>query len=133
MGEDEAGVCAQIGGTPLLRARLEAQSGERFRGQRIVAFAGIARPRKFFATLRAAGAEIVAAHGFGDHARFDPRILARLAAEAQARGAQLVTTEKDAARLPAAFRPKVLVLPVRLELDDWAPLDAAFERLLPPA
>ena len=64
-----------------------------------------------------------------DHAPFDPRILARLDAEAKAARAQLVTTEKDAVRLPAAFRPKVLVLPVRLDLADWAPVDEALDRI----
>ena len=104
-------------------------TGMDWRGLRAVAFAGIGRPEKFFATLRGLGAELVAAHGFDDHARFDARILARLEAEARTARAQLVTTEKDAARLPAAFRAKVLVLPVRLELADWTPLDTALARL----
>jgi tetraacyldisaccharide 4'-kinase len=82
-----------------------------------VAFAGIARPQKFFDTLRALGADLVAAHGLDDHAPFAPALLRRLRADAQAADAMLVTTEKDAARLPPAFRGEVMALPVRLAFD----------------
>jgi tetraacyldisaccharide 4'-kinase len=96
-----------------------------WRGLRTLGFAGIGRPEKFFATLRGLGAELAATHAFPDHASYHPRVLVRLETEARSLGAQLVTTEKDAVRLPRSFRPRVLVLPVRLELEDWSLLDTA--------
>ncbi|PZQ52126.1 MAG: tetraacyldisaccharide 4'-kinase [Rhodovulum sulfidophilum] len=120
----------EVARSPRLEGRLASLvTGMPWGGLRALAFAGIGRPEKFFATLRAEGADVVATHAFDDHAAYDARILARLLAEAKALGARLVTTEKDAARLPPDFRREVLTLPVRLRLEDAAPLDAALARL----
>jgi tetraacyldisaccharide 4'-kinase len=98
-------------------------------GTRVLAFAGIANPARFFATLRAEGAEVVRGEALADHAALSDPLLRRLEAEAAAGRAQLVTTEKDAARLSPQWRAKVLTLVVRLEVQDWAPLDQALKRL----
>jgi len=91
----------ELAARPVVAGRLAPlATGMPWRGLRAVAFAGIGRPEKFFATLRAQGAELVAAHGFPDHMPYATRLLQRMEAEARAARAQLVTTEKDAVRLP---------------------------------
>ncbi len=105
------------------------QTGMDWQGMRALAFAGIGRPQKFFDTLNAAGADIVACHAFSDHQKLPLAALHRMEKEAVALGAQLVTTEKDAVRLPASYQQKVLTLPVRLVLDDPEPLVTALSRL----
>ena len=105
-------------------------TGMDWQGTPFVAFAGIGRPEKFFETLRGLGATLVQTHALDDHQPLTNSLLARLDADSKRLGAQLVTTEKDAVRLPKAYRTGVLSLPVRLELDDWAPVDALLDRLL---
>lgn len=88
-------------GLPVLRGLVESQAS--LRPGPKVAFCGIGRPAKFEETLRAIGAEIVAMAPFPDHHPYTRSDLDRLQRLAEAHGAGLVTTEKDAARLGSAL------------------------------
>jgi tetraacyldisaccharide 4'-kinase len=90
---------------PVHPARLVPQRPERLAGRRVLAWAGIGRPEKFAATLAALGAEVVDLVAFADHRMLDEADAEALLARAGASGLDLVTTEKDAARLSATTTP----------------------------
>jgi tetraacyldisaccharide 4'-kinase len=95
-------------------------------GKRVLAFAGIGDPGRFFRTLRGAGIDVVRERTFADHHPFSHAEIEALIAEARADGLTLVTTEKDLARLRnsdvADLTRDIVPFAVTLEFDDAAAL-----------
>ncbi|MCL2430645.1 MAG: tetraacyldisaccharide 4'-kinase [Alphaproteobacteria bacterium] len=114
---------------PVLPAALAPVNAADFEGRRVVAFAGIGRPEKFFATLEACGARLVARHGFPDHHAYSESDLRSLADAASASAATLVTTLKDRTRMDRAWRHRIAALAVTIAWHD----EAALLRLLDAA
>jgi tetraacyldisaccharide 4'-kinase len=114
-------------GAPVLRARLvpDRQAVSALRGKRVLAFAGIGDPQRFFDTLRASGIEVAASRAFADHHAFSAEDIADVLAQARASALTPVTTEKDLARLRGMAGVDIAALqpfPVTLQIDDEARL-----------
>jgi tetraacyldisaccharide 4'-kinase len=124
---------ARTRGIPVFHAHLQPESGfaATLAGKRVLAFAGIGSPEKFFATLAAAGVSVAAKRAFADHHRYTRAEAEALCAQAERGGLTLVTTEKDLARMrgdaqTAALASRGRALPVTLTFED----EPAFRVLL---
>ena len=116
---------ARAANIPVLQARLRPDVDviAWLRGRQVLAFAGIADPKKFFATLAEAGVVLAAARSFPDHHRYTRAEAVALCDDAQRAGLVLMTTEKDLARLSGEDQLKELAarvkaLPVTLAFED---------------
>jgi tetraacyldisaccharide 4'-kinase len=124
-------------GKPVLKARIVPRGDPRWLCVLpVIGFAGMARPEKFYATLRANGARLVEKRSFPDHHRYREKEAADLLKSVSAQNAMLVTTEKDWVRLPEdrdtalgelKFRSRPF--PIAIEFED----DAALKQLLAAA
>ncbi len=97
--------------------------------RKVLAFAGIGDPNKFFATAETAGIAVAQRKPFPDHHRFGAEEAAELIMQAEHGGLALLTTEKDRARMTgepllAALAAKTHVLPVTLVVDEAEELRA---------
>jgi tetraacyldisaccharide 4'-kinase len=108
-------------------------NGERFRNARLVAFAGIGRPEKFFAMLRRLGGQLVATHAFGDHHPYRGKDIAGLRETAARGNAQLVTTAKDWVRLDPESRARIEALEIEVRWRDPVMLHRVLDPFLPQA
>lgn len=109
----------------------EQQPLESLRDRRVLAVSGIANPLAFHRTLADLGAVLAGRLAFPDHHAYGPADLARVEASAREAGAELiVTTEKDAVRMPAgSLSWPILILRVDLEITEGVEV---LKRLLMP-
>jgi tetraacyldisaccharide 4'-kinase len=138
LGDEQPSGCdviAQARKLPVLRGRLvpDPAAIAAFAGHRLLAYAGIAYPEKFFATLAAAGVATPVTRAFPDHHVLTRTETEELLHVAERDGLSLVTTEKDFVRLQgdadtAALADKTSVLPVRLVIDDEGAIETLLRR-----
>lgn len=101
---------------PVISAHTKLDAAS-IRGKKLLVFCGIARPQKFFDALGGVGASVADTASFSDHYFYKESDLSALSARAARLQAMLATTTKDAIRLPAPFREKILVIPMELVFD----------------
>lgn len=118
-------VVALAGERPVFHGKLTPQPDAvtALRAQKALAFAGIGDPDKFFASVEAAGIDIVQRRAFDDHHRFTGEEAAELVMTAELEGLTLLTTTKDHARMTgdpalAALAARTQVLPVTMQVDE---------------
>ena len=116
-------------GRPVLSAHLRADDASLalLRGKRVLAFAGIGDPIRFFRTLRANGIEVIRERAFADHHPFSKSEIETLITEAKRDALTLVTTQKDLARLRSGegvpcWAKDIVPFAVTLEFDGAAQL-----------
>lgn len=103
---------------------VSTSDNEELKGKRIVAFAGIGRPQKFFDSLSAAGADIVHLARFPDHHNYTDAEIRNLKKEAAIKSATLVTTAKDYVRLSPEMKQTVRAFHVDIK---WQNTSAFFD------
>jgi len=130
IGDDATGVSAQIGAVPLIKARfVPGAEAADLKSQKVVAFAGIGRPEKFYQSLREAGCDLVETFDFPDHHAFKAEEVEAVLTHAATLKARPVTTAKDAVRLSDQQREKIDVLTISLQWENEETLDNLLEGL----
>ena len=104
---------------PIVKAKFEIKKeNKNFKGQNIIAFAGIAYPEKFFQSLTNEGAKIFKKITFPDHHIYSENDLLSLAEIANKKKSILVSTKKDFVRIPKSFRSLVNTLEGEIVFED---------------
>ena len=118
LGNDAQGLTDHIS-PPVFRATLEPKGDIAALAQgRWIAFAGLARPQKFFDMLVGLGTTLDSAIALADHYAYTPRDIEALIAKAHAKQCRLVTTAKDAVKIPQAYRSAITVMDVTCRFAD---------------
>ena len=116
---------ARVHDLPVFHGRLAPDlSGlATLKGRKVLAFAGIGDPEKFFATAVEAGIAVTERRVFGDHHHYTAEEAGELIMEAEHDGLVLLTTEKDRARMAGerllgALATRAHTLPVTMVVDE---------------
>lgn len=117
IGEDKFNLADKFHGLPVFKGKVVPVMPIQKTGK-VVAFAGIGRPEKFYNSLQEVGFEVIATHDFPDHHFYTDEELKKLIEEAEKKDAQLYTTLKDIVKIPARIWPYFKTLDIAIEWEN---------------
>lgn len=87
----------------------------KLKNNKVIAFAGIGRPQKFYTSLQELGIEIIKTYDFPDHHYYTEAELHNILDEAQKLGVEAITTTKDFVKISPALQNKFKVLEIKMK------------------
>jgi len=132
IGEDTSGTLdtiSQFGKTALRASLVSGPLSLDITTVPVIAFTGIGRPEKFFQSVAKMGFSMVSSIPFADHHPYNDADIATLRNIATKENARLLTTEKDAQRLPPSFIDEVCIVPLALQWNDETALETLLDAI----
>lgn len=118
IGEPKAGLMQKISHKKIIRAEILPTNLQKFSGQKLMAFSGLAYPQKFFSFLKKSNLELINQKSFPDHYNYQNSDLEELCKAAEEQGLKLITTKKDWIKFSPSFQNKVDYLDIELKFLD---------------
>ena len=102
----------------------EIKKGAKYKGKKILAFAGIGNPEMFFNLLKSYGINVKDKISFPDHYNYTKKEIKNLISKAKGQNLKLITTEKDYFRIKKLGFKKIEYIPINLKIINYK----SFER-----
>ena len=118
IGEPNKDLLQKLSDKKIVRALLKPTNLESFRGDKLMAFCGLAYPQKFFSLLRDSDLLLCEEKSFPDHYSYKEQDLEILSSEAKQKDLKLITTKKDWVKFPKKYQEQIAYLDVELEFLD---------------
>lgn len=116
IGSDEYNLSSTIS-LPLFRGKIVAQK-PKLKNNRVIAFAGIGHPQKFYTSLQELGIEIIQTFDFPDHHSYTESELIQILNEAKLNKAEVITTSKDFVKIPTSLQSQFKILEIHIQWED---------------
>lgn len=130
IGEMSRNLKEKLRGIKIVKAKIVPLNLEKFRGKKLIAFCGLAYPKKFFSFLKKNGLEIVKTYEFRDHHPYKTQELESMFYEAKEQGAVLITTKKDWIKFSPLFQEKISYLDIELKFDNEEEIKNELRKIL---
>jgi len=96
---------------------------EEIKGKKCLAMTALGNPEKFADSLKQIGVEIVKTDFFPDHHFYTEEELRQVVNDAEREDLTIITTEKDAVKIPEKYLSKVKVMPIDIVFKDGQDID----------